>query len=460
MEKKLLVLALASFLFADCMVQAQNYIVRAYADEEIPGIVKGVSENGEWAAGADGGVITYASFLWNKKAGRYKDIFGVKKDGTMGNSGLDCQAHLYDVSNDGIAVGCFEDGTNPLDATGKTAVRPGYYDYNTDKWTILPGLDGVEILEGKQNGWATKISPDGKIIAGCLPIRAGVMAPVIWIDGKPQRIDDLDYEGQGGFVTDMTDDGKVLVGFAEWEDGSRYPAVYKDGKRICFIGTEPATSKDSGWEYFYMGQMETISPDGKQVGGWFSNNGVTSDYGFLFDVPEKLEENMFVKEAEVQKIDFDVTHISKSGKIFGAKGSFGPVKIKENDNIYEFNTYFGKDKYDPTAIFDGNDTETTFASTIVVSFADSYANSPLVLTVEESTGINESETSGMVINKAGTTLNVYGYHTSVEIYDMSGNCVLKDKTGETTFDLSSYPKGIYVVKATNESHVETAKISL
>lgn len=460
MRKNLLVLAMAGLFCVDSVAVAQSKVVRAYLDKDIPGVVKGVSENGEWAVGQDGGIVTYASFIWNKRAGRYKDIFGTENDGSMGTSGANCEAHLYDVSDNGVAVGCFSDGENPL-AGGSIAIRPGYFDYNASKWTALPGLDGVELVSGQSNGCATKISPDGKIIAGYLPVTNGTVVPVLWIDGKAQRVDNLEYVGQGGYVLDMTDDGSVLVGWVEWEDGSRTPAVFKDGKRIRIIGTEPANTPGGKWEYFYYGGANSISPDGKTVGGEFSLGDGVTNFGWTYNIPEVIEEEeMMVPEEDVQKVDFLVSHIGNNNHLYGATSAYGPAQLMIDGSITTFNEYYGATEETPTVIFDANLEENTFASAIAVELAGGIVNSPLVLTVEDGSGIYDAENSGIAINKVGTTLNVYGYHTSVSIYNVNGVCVYEDNSASESYDLSGLTKGIYVVKVTNDKAVETEKISL
>lgn len=65
MKKGHLFMVSCSLLVGLQLSAQEERTVTFICDEEIPGIVQGVSGNGEWAAGCDEGVMAYNAFIWH-----------------------------------------------------------------------------------------------------------------------------------------------------------------------------------------------------------------------------------------------------------------------------------------------------------------------------------------------------------------------------------------------------------
>lgn len=430
----------------------EGYTVKVYADTEIPGIVFGVSANGKYAVGNDLKMIANNAFMWSKDTGKFQDIFGVDPQGTETNP----FAALYDVADDGTAVGQFYDGTNPLD-DGQVPVRPGIY--KDGKWTALPGLDGVSLFADDLNGCAMKISPDGKIIGGYAPTVMGTCVPVIWENGEIRRIDNLEYVSSGAYIVDMTDDGKILAGSVDWEDGSRSPAVWKDGKMIRLIGTEPATSAPDKWEYFYSGRVQSISRDGKTVGGFFEHD-PSAPFGFYYELPENFDQSEVKDVTETEQL---ITYVKKDNKTFYAtSGAYGPAGVIENGIFTEIENYYNysEPEYSPVTIYDSSEDETVLASTFLQVTELGSFNSPMVIVIEKGSNISDLKACSLNAQLVGKTLEITGEYTELNIFDSTGTCILTDKSNSRQISLEDLTNGLYIVNISNESEQTTVKILL
>lgn len=430
----------------------EGYSVKVYADDEIPGIVFGVSGNGKYAVGNDLRMIANNAFMWSKDTGEFQDIFGVDPQGTEVNP----YAALFDVADDGTAVGHFYDGSSPLN-DGQIPVRPGIY--KDGKWTALPGLDGVSLFPNDLNGCAMKISPDGKIIGGYVPVSMGTCVPVIWENGEIRRIDNLEYTSSGAYIVDMTDDGRIFAGSVDWEDGSRSPAVWKDGKMIRLIGTEPATSAPDKWEYFYSGRVQSISRDGKTVGGFFEDD-PTVPFGFYYELPENFDQS---EVGDVTKTKQLITYVKNDNKTFFAtSGPYGPAGVLDNGVFTEMESYYNYSKpgYSPATVYDSSADETVFASTFIQVTELGAFNSPMVIVIEKGSSISDSNTCALDAKLAGRTLEVNGDYKVLNIFDSTGTCVLTDRSNCRKINLEGLTKGLYIVGISNESGNTTVKILL
>lgn len=416
--------------------QTEEFVVNVCADTEIPGVTNGVSGNGKYAVGDDGRILTNAAFMWTRESNRFVDIQGVDPTGMETNP----DASLYDVSDDGVAVGAFYDGEHPL-SDGQVPIRPGYY--KDGKWTALPGLDGVELFPDNLNGSAMAISDDGRIIAGQVPVMMGRTVPVLWIDGKIQRIDDLTYEGAGVWIEDMSNDGKILCGFAEWEDGSRGPAIWKDGKMIRVIGTESATSNPEKWEGFYNGRFMSISPDCKTAGGVFED-GLGGAYGFSWTLPEVFDQENAGEVVEMEQL---VSVVLNNNCMYTTPNAYGPASYYADGTYTPLLEYLGTTSdYIPSMISGVSNDGRVFSGTFVYTTAMGAVNSPMVISLESADGINTGLMDELNVHLQGTQLCVSGAYDSLSVYGVNGACVLSDNSGATTIDLISLEKGIYVVK--------------
>ena len=86
--KYLPLMAMVCTLLASANATAQeNEVASFYYDDEIPGVVFGVSGNGRWAVGNDEGVVANNSFVWTRETG-FTDIFGSLLTSGLGLIGL------------------------------------------------------------------------------------------------------------------------------------------------------------------------------------------------------------------------------------------------------------------------------------------------------------------------------------------------------------------------------------
>lgn len=450
MKKSYLTFALFSAVCACPTLAQEKYEVSVYADSDIPGIVYGVSDNGDYAVGNDNGVLANNAFMWQRSTGKFTDIFGVDPTGAEQNPA----AQLYAVSNDGTAVGCFYDGNNAL-SDGTVPLRPGVY--KDGVWTALPGFDGVELTGGDGNGCAMTISADGTIIGGQVPVQAGKCVPVLWKNGKLERIDNIEYLGQGAYVEDMTDDGSILCGMAEWDDGSRSPAIWKDGKMVRLIGTEPAVDAPEKWEYFYDGRATAISRDGSCVGGTFDDG--NSAYGFYWNIPETFDQEHAGSEV---RLDQMVTYVYNDNKtLMTTPSAYGPASVYTDGGYKTLEEYYDfTSDYTFCDMFDASADEKVIGGTFIITSTMGSINAPVVITMTPASGVEDTYNTPLSVSKLGSTLIVNGQYTEVAVYDTTGRCVLKDNSGNNTVSLETLGNGVYVAKVTNGTDTETLKIRL
>lgn len=461
--KNYLLLATA---LAGCFATAQDIfaqdekpkmIATFYFDDEIPGIVQAVSDNGRYAVGYDDG-ITNASFIWDRNTREFVDVFGVDENGNMA---MGYSACLMDVADDGTAVGTYEDAN--------LGTVPGIYKDGT--WTALPTL--VEKNSTATN--ASVITADGSLIGGqvsghialsdALPGQTietgGATVPVLWRDGVIERIDTITYEGQGCWINDMSPDGTMMCGWAEWDDGSRSPAVWKDGKMVRLIGTEPATSDPDKWEEFYAGQLFCFSRDFKQVGGYFGSGGI------LWDIPEEFTQENATDES-VQEVGTLLTASGKDGKFFGGGVMGGAGTVYQDGKVYSLLDYYST-LYDLTiegdskscaAINDVDENESTFASSFVMAAMGGQIQCPLVICIDsDPTGIGETAANGeAVIRYADNIVNIEGEYNSMAVYSMNGNCMLETGADKGDIDLGQLGSGVYILKVTGKNYAKIQKV--
>lgn len=435
-----------------------------YYDDEIPGVVQGVSGNGEWAAGCDEGVMAYNAFVWSLETGEFTDVTGVDASGNMAAGQ---RAYLYGIANDGTAVGAFEDGANAQ--PGKSApLRPGTY--KDGKWTALPLL--VEPMPGDVNGYATAISPDGRIICGHIAssivkkeflgdtlVTSGPKVPVLWIDGELQRVDDLEYEGYGAWVEDMSDDGSVLCGYADFDDGSRSPAVFKDGQLVRLIGTTSAMSDPDKWQEFFEGRMYCISPDGKRAGGYFSEGYGYVD-GIVWDIPETIT-STGVDEDEVEHFNGIPTAIDANGAIYvgGSMGGSSSVYVDGvNQSLATYLNWTNNAPHTPSAIMGISDEMETFGTSFIYTSQLGQIQCPMVFTSKTPSGISRSTVDEPTMTYADNMVTLQGNHGNVTVWSVNGTLAMQADASSDTVDLSQLTDGIYMVKVMFDGGFKVLKV--
>lgn len=469
---------ISTFTFAAAMLfgataVAQEQTVASFYTYNQPNVMYGVSPNGKYAVGCDEGVLTGAAVYWSHETGKFTDVFGVNADGVMTEGK---QATLYGVADDGTAVGNFVN--EAIQEEGKAApVVPGVY--KDGKWTALELL--TDVLPGDANGWARKISADGRIIVGIVTSEikttefqgsvltaAGPKVPVMWIDGKIQRIDEWEYQGQGAYIRDMSDDGSVLVGWTEWYDGSRAPSVFKDGKVIRLCGTTPArddVDKYDGWSY--EGQLFTVSGDGTRCGGYFDMTGQGSIEGLVWDIPAEITDTL-VEDTEVTSLgSYSPTAMDAEGRVYttGAMGGGTNVWVDGESTPFVdyYNVVSNDDTYvSPAGIYDVDTAMKTFATTTIESAGGmgSY-NAPLVIVFEDTkvgNGVTSVETDGLSLSYAGNRFTVTGEHRGIEVYTTNGTQVMQAGPATSDLDLSTLGSGIYLVKVSVDGGFKVMKV--
>lgn len=447
--KYLPLMAMVCTLLASANATAQeNEVASFYYDDEIPGVVFGVSGNGRWAVGNDEGVVANNSFVWTRETG-FTDIFGINAQGVQ-VQGL--AARLYGIADDGTAVGVYEDGTVGLSSN---PIRPGVY--KDGEWTPLPTL--IDLFPGDLNGYATAISADGSIICGHVPASvvtndvlgntvttAGPCVPVIWVDGEILRVDDVEYEGYGAWIQSMNADGTVMCGYADFGDGSRSPAVFKDGQLIRLIGTTPASSDPNKWEGFFEGRVYAVSPDGSRVGGYFSPiEGQVN--GFVWDVPETITSTS-VESDEVEFLDGIATAVDANGRVYIGGASGGNSSVVADGQTASFIDYFGitDAPHIPAAIMGISADARTFATSFVMSNQMGAVQFPMVVSFDGASGIEDEYSDGLALSYAAGHFTVEGNHGGIIVYTTGGLMVKSVGSEVSDLDLSSLGDGIYLVK--------------
>ena len=458
MRKLLLSAILLSGALA-CHAQEQaNIVATFYYDEGIPGIVWGISDNGQWAVGYDD-MVAYNAFYWNREEKKFVDVFGLDENGEMAEG---YAAALYDVSDNGLAVGKFEDGR-----TGYT--YPGIFDCTQNTWTALPTL--VEINNA---AYAQAITPDGGLIAGSASAEivtsdalpgstiktGGPKVPVIWRNNQIERYDEAEYVGQGVWINDMNADGSMLCGYAEWDDGSRSPAVWKDGVMVRLVGTEPAISNPDKWQEFYEGQMYCFNADATMAGGYFSEGMYGSTYGIVWDIPETFSQEA---AGEVEEVNTLLAAGGKDGKFFGGGMSGGSAMVYDNGQVSSFLNYYNitDNPKIPASINAVSSDETLFGTSCVYTVAGmGSVQCPMVICLdkENDSSINAATGKETIISYANNTINVAGTCCELSVYNMGGQRLMQADATNGSLDLTSLGSGIYLVKVQGSNYTQIRKI--
>lgn len=331
MRKKLLMLAGGlCFSLGMSTLQAQqvsdNLQVYVFDPEQIEqwfGVnIYGVSDNGKYAVGFDD-TFSGVAVIWDMDSREFRQITGSYKQ----------KAEVYDVSDNGVAVGVFADNT--LEET-KTAMVPGYW--KDGKWTALPLTEGIPIGKKDVNGCARTISPDGTIITGYVKDwfywekgqkNVDLCRPAVWINGVLQPMyDEVPSReglgiGMGMWPNYASADGRVLGGLADHPTGARSPAVWIDGEMTRIYG-EKDVDPDVD-EFFYDGVVGGVSPNGKYVTGYFAPQGDGSVLiPFIYNTETKEKE-------ELKGSWGSTTAVLDDGTVYGMSGYMGEALLRTSD---------------------------------------------------------------------------------------------------------------------------------
>ncbi len=270
---------------------AANAETQIFPCDEL-GIVGGVSQNGRYAAIYDD--ENSMGYLWDaENPEEYKLIDGVESG----------KVSLYDVSNDGIAVGNFyQKGGRYI---------PCY---------VTP--DGeVHALElspyALNTNVATNVNSDASIITGYCFFNSpyedvpGLYTPTQWFrneDGEYEMVvySDLDLPAHQGFITRAaSEDGRVIAGRLYCGAGSEIPALVVDGELKIFneleTRLEPFYYKDK-----LLGYYEEYYVDGYHD-GW-TGEFFSGEFSFIDAWGNVYGYRTKVEDLDPEKGDGNLTH--------------------------------------------------------------------------------------------------------------------------------------------------------
>jgi hypothetical protein len=410
----------------------------------------GISPNGEYATGnAEGYAGT--SFLWNRTTGEFTQI--------TSEHGEECYA--YDVSNDGVVVGCFaHDNNGEVKEGTEPYIVPGYW--KDGVWTALE--IPFEIQRTDMNGYARAISGDGRTITGYVydtydqhdfnyatgkwnetTRKVRKLRPAVWIDGKLQPYENLPFGetvGQGMVANYMSDDAKILGGFAEHDSGSRSPAIWVNGEMTRIYGKQDIDiNKDL---YFYAGYVYSISHEGKYAAGQWcpqGDDGYTKTYGFVYDIEKGTTEEIDGWAA--------CTSIVDDGTVFGYTGYLGQALIHKGNFNGLLSDYIAQitgaaaPKDLPSTIICNSQDGNVFCGYYVHNSSMGPLMVPsLVVIGEIPDGINNVEGRRDITIK-GDMVYAPGAK-ELAVYDASGRLISSGKGDEISLGGA---KGVVVVKA-------------
>ncbi|MEO1007397.1 MAG: GC-type dockerin domain-anchored protein [Planctomycetota bacterium] len=229
-----------------------------------------------------------------------------------------------DISNDGsVAVGVSSDrsGTrqpvtwNP--ATG--AVRP------------------LALLPGRSGGQASRISADGRIIAGCQFGAGGTDMLVFWTDGVPEAVDvGLPPEFERFEIHSLSPDASVVGGSVTPRDFDPFsnpirPAIWRRGSGLEVLGTPPGAPFPTGND-----MVQGISERGLIAVGTTSVSAAGSPFsatvwlpdGSVRTVADWLIDDFGLVEVGDWRGLLEATAISDDGTVIVGYG-INPLGIKE-----------------------------------------------------------------------------------------------------------------------------------
>lgn len=171
--------------------------------------IMGMSPNGKYVAGYIFGG-NKNGFIWNDSSGY--DYLG------------DIPANVNDISDNGIAIGQFEDEDFAYQtSTGTRYMKSAGY-FKDGEWHSLGFKEGV-IIDGTNPSYANGISADGTIICGTMYDINKRMRPVVWKNGIPTDLETGEYDIAKASV--VSDDGTIIGGFVSRD---RYPVLWINGK--------------------------------------------------------------------------------------------------------------------------------------------------------------------------------------------------------------------------------------
>lgn len=415
--------------------------VDGYPNELLLGTFNKVSANGEYAVGYDD-LMLMTTFMWKRSAPDEIELI---------NTNPNYRIHCFDVTNDGMVVGCYESD----DTEG---VRPAYRSTGGE-WTVLPVPEdySVKSAQGAMGiDDAAAVTSDGKYIAGHLYLKVGEresplggtaeitnLLPALWTkngdgyelttvyrnlgkagesylwNGNGFELVDDSVNYNTFYVYNISNDGRTIVGVNTADCGGQNPAIIRDGKLMQIYNCDnPDTYTFNG------GICNSIDAAGN-IYGYFQDDNMYTTY-FVLTADNKLE---FVDDWLVCG--------TADGKRF-AQQTYGlPYTLDCSD--------------DGSVIVGGSIADIGFG----------MFNAPALLLADTpATGVDRIDAirNTVSINYKGSVLCVNGEYNKAEVYNAQGAIIAQLGQGEA-YNLGAQPAGAYIVKVTTANGVKTFKVA-
>ena len=352
-------------------------------------LLTGMSDNGNWAvsqANAAEGQLTYVGVTIYDLTS-----YPFKKKEVKHSSGI-CGAES--ISNDGNIVGGFAKGT------------PAYYTVSTGEWTLLP------LPEGRNAGWITDITPDGKYAIGITTLKADMFNDynqdgcmwdlttnqIIDLPNKP-FIDRTNFDQNQVTFRQVSPDGRYVFGvisFSYVQPMAVTPFVYdRQTDNVKYIGLKKEgnkwTSVPSELDNIPEG---TMSPDGKYItGSAYMVKDATDlsateyDIVYRYDIQnDKLE--LFDGQYDRDYAGFSV---GNTGTLYAATPAMNPYSfgaVRHGNYYYSFSDIFEQ-------LYDIN----------IADIGLSNTGKPVLLSEDEKTIVMYKSTSNCYVLKLKETLS-------------------------------------------------------
>lgn len=401
-----------------------------------------VSANGKYAVGYDDYVGTGTAYRW---------CLDTPDKIELVNTDYNKMVSLYDITNDGVAVGS-------SDQNERGCLLPGYMTLDGG-WTFLPVPE--DYSESKASSMnlssACAVTPDGKYIAGCYYSKVGEkespfggmmgvvqLIPAIWTDnnGTYELTEYRDLGGAGKsllfdqdkgelvevadevqfntfFVYDISNDGRTIVGVNTSDTGGQNPAFIRDGQLVQLYDCN-----NEAKHTFNGGICNSIDAAGN-IYGYFQDDDAQFTY-FIYTADGKLEfaDNM-------------VTCGTKDGQKFTQ--STGSL------------TYTLDCSEDGSVIVGGT----------LESMGFDVCNGPAVLYNPDATGISRPEAiaRNVSVNSRGGILVVNGEYSRADVYTATGALIATGGQGKV-FNIGGQPAGAYIVKVATADGTRSFKVLL
>ena len=343
------------------------------------------------------------------------------------------------VTEDGKKIAAMT--MNPTDGKNQMSI----YDIEKDTWKYLGGIGGRS--QDISSVWG--MSADGKYISGLAETPDGSFHGVVWTETT--GFTDLKTDGEYySRANGISDDGKIAVG---WHDTNwdRWGVYWENGERHQVLDQE-------GYEVLELGG---ISGDGK----WMI--GATGD-----DIAMR-----YSKETGVQKIEHPdqgiyfngmSSAISRDGSV--VVGFYrpwpGPAAMgegfiwTEKTGRVELNEYVSSLGYDDLGITFALPLGMSKDGTKIVGLGRTDMGTVSFLISLPKLGTSEVNTTKFEVYPNPTTdvinIETKGQVSSSILYNMAGQKVLN--SDQKQINVSSLPKGTYILKSTIDGKDVTKKI--